>query len=290
MSDPNVSAPGDTTQQSAATPESGSQPANTDPNASTPLSLADDSVVAIPGQNKPVKFGEWYRGIQGSHTKATQERAELQRRIEAIERERQQERAELARYRSVNQPPSPQQQRQQQAAAIKAKIAKLPYLTGTEATEMYESIVNDLGQRDDYSQRQTMAVRLLAQELQKIQAAVGELRGSAQQSGLKSRLASIRQEIGAPEGFEEVLEEIYLGYEPGEQLDREFPAIAKARWEKIQQAVRAADKAALDSQRSNRFTPPKGGLGTPSKSLDFSGKSSKEQADILWDMMQGQGT
>lgn len=42
------------------------------------IDLSDDAFVKLPGQDKPVKFGEWRRGFQGSFTRTAQEKARLE--------------------------------------------------------------------------------------------------------------------------------------------------------------------------------------------------------------------
>jgi len=247
---------------------------------STPISLSDDSLVTFKGVDKPVKFGEHYRGLQSQLTKTAQERSRLQQELERVK-------SEQARYQQAS------QQRQQgmgtqqaRQASIAEQLRSLPYLNGNEAARVVESIESQIGDMRSGSQQQIQALAVLAYQLKQMQDQQRELVQQRRMTDFQGKLGKWREELNLPEaeGIQDWLHETYVAYE-GDDLDERFPDIAKKRWEQLAAAVRASDKRRAEELRKQRFVPGKGGEARPSKGLDerLDRASPKEAADILFE-------
>lgn len=255
---------------------------STSQSATSPITLSDDMEVIPPGRDKPVKYGEYFKSFQSQFTKTAQERADLQRQLEAIKTERQRDTEELQRLRQSQQPAAGQDPR----STLISKIKSLPYLNGQDAAEVVESILGEVSSQQQALQMRDMAIRLLNQRFQELDKTVGQLSNQNNQAGFKSKMETFRTQLDLPVEAKEWLEELYLAYE-GDDLDQEFPKIAKGRWEQLQTLLRAQDQNKVQQARTNRFTPPKGGNGTPNAPLDFSKMNPKQMADHLWASIQG---
>lgn len=251
------------------TSPSSSATATAEPSTPTPIELKDDSFVKLPGSDKPVKYGEWFRGFQGKYTQATQERERLK--------------AEAERWRQEAQKsgqPRPQAPQNPKAALVE-KLKALPYVNGQEAAELVDSISSDIQVRDQ-------AIKLLAGKLGEVMQTVQQLNQRRGVEDFQSKIGKFHSELGFPPEAKDFLEILYSAYE-GEDLDEQFPTIAREQWEKLQAIVRAQDRKRVEEAKQKRFVPAKGGFGSPSKPLDTSRMSAKETADLLWDQLQAQG-
>lgn len=249
--------------------------------APTPIELKDDSFVKIPGMEKPVKYGEHYRGLQGQLTKASQRAAELERRYaEAQARLEERERA-------LQRTSQPQQTPQNPALGLVDKLRELPYLTGAEAAEAIQSVIGQVGQFGTELQRRDLALQVLYHQLKATRDMVNNLQSNHTNSAFENKISRWVGELGLPPEAKELAQEIYLAYE-GDDLDSEFPNILRNRWDQLMSIARATEKARVDNARRLPFVPGKGGQGVPSKPLqDKLAKASPAQvADELWDAMQ----
>lgn len=254
---------------------------NTTPNpASEPqaIELKDDSLVRIPGVDKPVKWTDHVRGFQSQATKASQRAAELERKYneaqQAIQRYEQQQRQAQAQ----------QQPQQNPQGDFIGKLRSEPYLTGDMAAKVVENIITELNTRDQY----TLA---MLKEMKRLRDIVGGLNETSVMSGFDQKIGKWLDEGGYPKEYADLAKEIYLAYE-GDDLDNEFPQIFKARVEQIEAAFEAKRRQAADAARKAPFVPGKGGTATPNKPLSLKvGNSAREDAEALWESMQfGQGT
>lgn len=260
--------------------DQGVTPTQTPAAEPTPIELRDDSLVKIPGSDKPVKYGEHYRGLQGQLTRASQRAAELERKYaqaEAVAREREQQ---LQRYNT------PREQHVNPAADLVGKLKSLAYLTGEDAASMVETIVNQVGQFGTEFQRRDAAIMLLYNQIKRMSDQVNGLQSNHLNSSFESKISRWVGDLGLPVEATDFAKELYLAYE-GEGLDDEFPTILKNRWEQITGLSRKAEQARIAQARQLPFVPGKGGQGVPSKPLtDRLAKASpKEVADELWDAM-----
>jgi len=249
----------------------------------TPIELRDDSLVKIPGSDKPTKYGEFYRGLQGQLTKASQRAAELERRyVEAQARLEERERA----FQRMNSQPTPGQTTNPTAELVN-KIRSLPYMSGEDAAEMTETIINQIAQVGGQFQQRDAILIGLARQLKATQDLVNNLQSNHVNSSFEGKITRWVGELGLPAEATDFAKELYLAYE-GEGLDEEFPTILKNRWEQVVSLARQAERARIDSARKLPFVPGRGGQGVPSKPLsDKLAKANPAQvADELWEAMQ----
>ncbi len=240
-------------------------------NTPTPIELKDDSWVKIPGSDKPVKYGDYYRGLQGQLTRASQGRSALEKEVERLRQTAQ------STQENTGKPVTPNK-RQQMINQLRQKT----YLSGEEAAGVVDNILGDfeqdLGTRDQ-------AIQLLAKKIVQMDGQLGNLRGESTTSKFSNTIKNGLKANGLPDDLSDFAEVIYLAHE-GEGLENEFPALLKDHWEKYAQLVRKMDQEKVTNARRSRL-PGKGGQGSASKPMDFAGKSAKEQADAVWDMVQG---
>lgn len=247
-----------------ANPAGGGAPTSGGSNPQT-YSLTDDSMIDL-GDGKPVKFGDHVRGLKSLSTKATQEKAKLQKEYEDFKRA-----VEAERQKG--------QQRSQSGngADIFESLKQLPYLTGRDAAEVIGQIAGAIQQRDQ-------AIALMFKALQEVKKEVGGFSAKNAESEFKSKIAGFREKLGYGEDMTDILSELYLAYE-GDDLDNEFPEIARKRIEQLQKTFRAMDQAKVQQAKKLPFIPGRGGQGTPSKPLQdkLTRASSGEIADLIWD-------
>lgn len=242
------------------------------------IELSDDSMVRLPGQAQPVKYGDYYRGFQSQFTRKTQEAARAAERLQQLETALQEREQQLSYYQR-------QQQSAQQAApgqALREKLAQLPYLSGQQAAEVLEHVTGQIGQYESALQERDAALVLLTKRMMQMDQVVNSLRDRTSSADFDGKIRNYVSSIGLPQEAEELAKEIYLAYE-GEDLDAEFPQILRSRWEQIENAIRARDRRKVEEARRGPFVPGKGGVGTPSNPLNnLSRASARDIADSLW--------
>lgn len=256
---------GDSAPEQVQTPDPGQAP--------TPLELAEDTLIRLKGQEKPVKFGEHVKGFQSQFTRASQEAARLKRELE-------QERQTRQRY---------EQERQRQAGQQNGQpdvfdaLAQLPYLSGKDAVEMVKQISSAVGQRDQ-------VIIALAKKVQSMEQSLGGISENHSNQLFDAKISKWVQDGGYPPEAAELAKEVYLAYE-GEDLDNEFPTIFANRWAQVEKMIEARKQAKIAAARKAPFVPGKGGQGTPSKPFEIKANASaREVADDLWPTWQGSGT
>jgi hypothetical protein len=251
---------------------------STAPAASEPsfVEIKEDGLYKFPGQDKPVKPSEYVRGFQSQATKASQKAAELERKLQ--ERE-----AALARYEQ-------ERARQNQAqpgneANPLAGLESLPYLSGKDAAAVVRSIGTEFQTRDQI----TLGI---LKELQALRQVVKPIYESNQTTAFSQKISGWLKEGDYPEEYQTLAEELYLGYEPGPDLDREFPRILSERIAQVETALDKKRRLAADAARRAPFVPGKGGTAVPSQPQRFDPRrSAQQEAADLWDSIQvGAGT
>lgn len=259
-----------TSQETSTSPGS---PTNTAPAEPTVLELTPDSLIKGP-DGKPVKYNDYLnsqvRGFQATATKASQRAAELERRLQ--EREAAIQRAEQERQRASRQGDPSQNPL--------AGLETLPYLTGQDAAAVVRSIGAEFQTRDQ-------VLYEFAKQLKAIQEVVKPMYESTQTTAFESKIAGFLKEGNHPEEYKDLASELYLGYEPGPDLDREFPRILSERISQVEAALDRKRKAAAESARRAPFVPGKGGVGTPSRPLQLApNRSAAQEAAELWEQIQ----
>jgi chromosome segregation ATPase len=245
--------------ETAAAP-SASAPA---PQPSSALDVNHDSVLRFEG--KEIPFSK-LRGLESEHTKATQALSEARRQASAYQQAIQERDAQIQRFRQAagTQPNA-------QADAL-AQLRALSYVSGEEAAGIVEHMQ---GQN-----RQLQAIAyMLAQKIAQLEQNVSGVTGQYANQNFSSKIAKFRDQLQIPERFQKRLEELYLAYE-GDDLDDEFPRIAKEWYDDIQAGFQDVQKARIEAARRGPFIPGKGGQGSPSRPLEMKGNETPaEQAE-----------
>jgi hypothetical protein len=276
----------DPSASTSAPVQSPSQPATGAAQQVTPstIELSDDSLVKLPGSEKPVKYGEWFRGFQAKHTTVAQERARLAKEYAEIKAAREQELAELNRFREAagrREEPKP--------PSVAEKLKELPYLKGQEAAEALSQLEGRFSQYDQALQVRDQAIKFLAQHLADAKKALTGISSEKAEQLRKAKIREVMKSLEMPDEAEDVALDLYHSYE-GEELDDRFPELLKDRWDSIQKLVRAMDKKRVAAARRAPFVPTKGGEARPGHpGLDLSKASAKESAEALWEMVQNGG-
>jgi hypothetical protein len=157
-------------------------------------------------------------------------------------------------------------------------------LNGQEAAEVVEQLA---GQFDSFqgALRQRDAVMLaLAKHIQQQNQALSGITSKSSMADFEGKTARWAKDIGVPDAMVPRLQELYLAYE-GDDLDNEFPTIARKWWDDIQAAVRGYDKGRAEAARKLPFIPGQGGQAGPSKPLNSGFKTAKQITDELWPAM-----
>jgi hypothetical protein len=251
---------------------------NTASNEPSAIELREDTLVRVPGQQNPVKYGEYYKGFQSQFTRKAQEAAELQRKYQELEK-RHNEYQEQTRRASQpsGQPASP-------ASQMVEKLKSLSYLSGEEAANVVESLVGHFGQFDNALKQRDQVLLALAQHIQKQNQMLNGITSKSSSAEFEGKIDRWVGSMGLPPEAKELAQEIYLAYE-GDDLDNEFPAIFQKRWQQIEGIVRANDKRRAEEARRLPFTPRTGGNSGPSRPLNSGFKSAKEIADEMFPMV-----
>lgn len=276
-------------------PAGGDSTGGGNPNISNPatVDINDDTLVRVPGQKDPVKYGDLYRRQQADYTKKTTEAARLKEQYEREHRERLSKVEQQESYlKNLAATLLAQRNAGQHQGGRLEEIKSLPYIDGATAYELLNSIqtegiggvVQAIGQRDKVIQHLYGQLQGLAKQVQ-------QLTGARADQTFDTKIRGYVKDLGYPDEAVDLAKEIYLAYE-GDDLDQEFPTILSNRWTQITNAIRAADGKRAEAARGPRSFPlaGRGGQGVPGKTIGLKGnESSKEQADFLWDYIQSAG-
>lgn len=252
----------------------------------TPIELSDESLVKLPGMEKPVKYGEHYRGLQANQTRATQEAANLRRQYEQAQYALQQREQLLRQYEGAIRQQQQGQGGQGQKQSVIDKLRSLSYLSGEEAAAVVEDLTGRFGQYDQELQRRDLALVMLHKQLQDLKKNVGVFNEQRVNQDFEGKIGRWIGDLGLPPEAKEFASELYLAYE-GDDLDNEFPNILKSRWEQLAGAIRAMDRKKVEEARRLPFVPNKGGTASPSRPLNQGFKSARQIAEEMWPMVEG---
>lgn len=277
MSDFSTGAEAGDVQSSSAVVDS---PSSTQTQTETPqhLDLTGDSLVRIDGKGNPVKLSDYTRGFQSQATKAAQEAAQLRRELNRLYQQQQDaERARQLEAQRGNQP---------QKADIAAQLESLTYLDGKQAADVVRNIQQEIQYRD----------QILLAALQHIKQMQGTLKGLNEthvNQSFEGKLGSWISEGGYPDtkAVRNFARSVYLSYEPGPELDQEFPQILKTAYDEWVADFEAQRQKAVTAQRANRFVPGKGGNTGPRQPIQpRPDASARELADELFPTLSDFGT
>lgn len=262
-------------------------PAGEPKSASEARTLSDDDLVLQPGSDKPIKYGDLYKRMQG----------DLTRKQQALAREREQwstERSQQEQHlQSVLAAAVARQQSGGGAAgadpgdAYLQELATRPYISGAELAPILQQIRTQGfgGLAKAIQDRDTVIVQL-HQAVKALQQTVGISSNERAEQQFGQKVDQWLQELGLPPEAKDLAIETYLAHE-GDNLDEEFPDILRSRWETLQRGWQNQEKARVEAARNSRFTfPTRGGSAVPSKPLQLSGReTAQEQAEVLWDLV-----
>lgn len=258
--------------------------------SSTVYDLTADSMVRIPGEKEPVKWGDYSSRYvpKSEYTKTTQSYSQ---QIQQRDQQLQQLQQRIQQAQSA--------QAQPQANPIGQTLQALmdkPYVTGREAATLVAQVLqNGIQPLQSALQQRDQLLTLLWQRLQAVDGIATNLNTQTRDQQFKQKLAGWKKDLELPDDpdVDEFLQDVYLSHE-GNDLDQEFPAMVKARWGALQRIINAANNKKVDEARAARFNPALkrgGGNATPGKPLRSSGfKDAKQIADELWDSLGGTQT
>lgn len=267
----------------------GNEPTNIEPNTPTepaPISLTDDSFVLAPGRDKPVKYGELFRGFQSDYTKKQQALARERAEWEGSKRTEEGELRKLAtellsRQRQSSSPNT------DPTASMLEKLRQVQYLSGADAAQLFEHLQGNLGGQSQALQQRDQVIQGMHNYIQNLAKEVQQLKGTYTTQSWEGNLKGVVKQLGYPDEAIDLAKEIYLAYE-GDDLDAEFPSILRNRWEQLQNLFDSRRKAAVDAARKKPFDgiPKRGGAGSAANPLGLKGnENAKDTADKLWNMM-----
>lgn len=244
------------------------------------LDLTSDSLVRIDGKGNPVKLSDYTKGFQSQATKAAQEAATLRRELNRLYQQQQ----DAERQRQM------EAQRQQgghpQRPDLAAQLESLPYLEGKQAADVVRQIQQDIQYRD----------QILLAALKHIKEMQGTVRGLNEthvNQSFDGKLGGWIKDGGYPDtkSVRNFARSLYLSYEPGPELDQEFPDILKAAYDEWVADFDAQRQARMAQERQRRFVPGKGGNAGPRQPIQPKvDASAREMADLLFDNLQEFGT
>ena len=259
------------------------------PVASEPRTFNDDDLVTIPGQDKPVKYGELYRRLQADHTRKTQEvareRAEAKQEREALATQRRELEQTAASLVARGQQPAGGQDA---GAAFLSALSAKTYLSGADAASLVQSIqqkgfqplIAAITERDKI-------LSTLHGMIMNLESTVSELSGVHTENRFDSYINETLKTLGLPQKAAKYAKELFLAYE-GDDVAADFPAILDERWKELQEIHRESDSARVAGARRSPFPfPQRGGNGAPSQGIKLRGdEDARELADALWDGLQ----
>ena len=216
---------------------------------------------------------------------------DAQERQHAEQASRQREEQLVERERQILQAATILQQRLAQGQPTQdpySKLRELSYVPGETLAEQLESLRrNDIGGLQNELKRRDQAIQLLHKQLQATQQAIQTMQGRSVESDFSSRLDSVRGQLGLPqeEWATEFLKDIYLSHQ-GDDLNDQFPNMARSRFDALRKALREIDKAEAAKARALP-TLPGGGSGTPSQRLKEGYKTPDQLAEAFYSDSKG---
>jgi DNA anti-recombination protein RmuC len=254
------------------------------------MDLSDDTMVRIPGQDDPVKYGDLYKRLQADHTKKTTQAA---RARDQLARERQQLQTSHAQKEQQLQQLTTQllaMKNQQNGGGTDylTELEKQSVLDGKTAAQLMRAIQDQgFGSVAQAMEARDKMISQLGAQVQKMNAVVRKLASERTDTSFNSKISGWLKELDLDDKYSDLAKEIYLAYE-GDDLDQEFPEILRTRMDQVRNLVRSVDKRRADEARGANFKfPGKGGQGSAARGVGLKGNESSSQvADRLWDALQ----
>jgi hypothetical protein len=254
--------------------------------------ISDSTLVHIPGQADPVKYGDLYKRLQGDHTKKTQALARDRTQFDSDRRtwdssrtsqetELKQLATQLLAMRNQGKQPAP-------GSGYLDQLGNKSYVSGREMAQLVRVIQEQgFGNVSKAIQDRDKVINQLYGHFLELGKKVETLSNHRTSADFDHKISGWLNEMGVPPEAAELAKEVYLAYE-GDDLEQEFPAIFKGRWDQLQSLYRAMDKRKVEEARKLSAFPGKGGGGVPGKAIEaLKGNESAEQtADVLWEALQ----
>jgi hypothetical protein len=272
----------------------GVQTPSTNSGAPNTVDISDDTLVrGVPGFNEPVRYGDLYKRLQSDYTRKTQA-AERLRQEAAADRARHS--TEIANERkrleglaqTILQRQGQVQAPQYQTDPLFTELSQAKYIDGPSMGKFisaiqekgFQPIVKAFQERDQIIQGMYTTIMQLQKQMK-------DFSSAKQSQDTEGKINRWLTEGGYPQEAKDLAKEIYSAYE-GDDLDNEFPSIFEARWNQLQNLVRAADRKRVeDAKRSSTKLPGRGGMGTTSKPIGLKGhEKARDVAASLWDAIQ----
>lgn len=255
---------------------------------SAPQDISDDTMVRVPGQTEPVRYGDLYKRLQADHTKKTQEASAARARYDEEHKTWAQQKSQEETYlKSL----AAQLLQRQNGPAVDdpfSKLADAPYVDGKTAAALFKHIQeNGIGTIAKAIQERDKVIEALYGQVMNLGKQFQGIGAANAQTNFEGKINKFVSESGLPAEAKDFAKELYLAYE-GDDLDQEFPQILQNRWNQISKAISAQKAASVASARQGKFgLPGRGGNGAPSKGIGLSGKeNAKQTADYLWESIQ----
>lgn len=256
--------------------------------STNPVDISDDTLVRIPGQATPVKYGDLYKRLQADHTRKTQAAEKLRQQYQTQNQQVAQERSRLEQIAaSLVQRQNQPQGDQSANDPFLTELGQAKYIDGAMAVKMVQQI-----QQGGFApiakaiQDRDKIITGLYQQVVNLSKTVQQINGRFSGQDFEGKIDRWMSDGGYPTEAKQLAKEIYLAYE-GEDLDQEFPAIFQERWNQIQGILEAQRKSKVDAARAFPKLPGKGGAGVAPRGISFKGNETPKQiTDALWDSLQ----
>lgn len=253
-----------------------------------------------PSGGDPSQMGTWPKEAQAEFTRRTQQIADERRQWEQERQQYQQQQQTwqqqqkayaqalytlLARAGQAG--GQPQGHGQQQTDRF-GNVREMPYVDGQTLVQTLEQMRQELssaGVQPQQIQQITGAMNLLMRQNADLKKQVEGITTDRRMGDFESTIEKTRQQFKLPEHTTEWLKDIYLSYEPGPDIEREFPNIVRERLEALRKTVRDLDRQEAEAARASRF-PRRGGAVSPSGPLHEEFKPAREMAKELWASFQ----
>lgn len=254
-----------------------------------PVEIGDDTLVKIPGQDEPVRYGDLYKRQQADYTRKTQQHAKQVAEWERQQKERDAQYAQ--REQELRQIAATLLQQQQQGRggqqSYLAQLESRPYVDGRTAAELFRQVQDKgFGSVAEAIKQRDATISTMGEQINQLSQMVRALQGTTATSMFDKKIDQWLADQGLPSEAADWAKEMYLGYEPSDDLDSEFPALMKQRWDQLGKLHTQQTRSMIERDRKPIF-PTKGGQGAAGGQVGLKGhESAKETADYWWDKLQ----
>ncbi len=279
----------DDTNQTAPIGTEPSQSVTSNESGQTAIDISDDTLLNIQGHDGPVKYSDLFKSQQADYTRKTQTLAQERKQWEA-ERAKFAEatQAEKARLQTLAAELMQSRNAANAGPNLADQLSSMQFVDGKTGAAMVKAfteeglmpIVNAIKQRDE-------KINLLSGQLAQLSTSFQKIQGSHSSAQFENRIAEVMKEVGLPSSAAEFAKDVYLSYEPGPQLDQQFPELLKQRWAAVTGAFEQSRKEKAEAAKRDLMFPGKGGQGTAASALGLTGnENAKQTTDAIWERLQ----